>query len=507
VVKTNSTGGVTWSKTYGGSNWEQAWEIKQTADAGYFIGAYSITYGQGGREPWLLKTNSSGASGCNEGNPATLTTVYTATTSSGGLAGTGGTDATPATAVRRSNAVIATQCFSGGGCPVAASFTASATTVCTGTTVTFSNTSTGATAYTWKENGVTFSTAANPSLNFPTAGSFSISLIAGNGSCNDTTAMTITVNPTPTASISPGGPAGICPGSSALLTGGGGPSWQWHHNGTVIGGATSSTYSASQTGAYTLVVTNSFGCKDSTGNAFNLTIFPAPSVNLGPDQSACMGSTVVLDAGPGFSSYSWTGGSASQGLAVTTSGAYSVTVTDANGCQATDTINVTFVAPPVAAFSSSANFLAVSFSDNSTGNPTSWSWDFGDGNSSSVQSPSHTYAQSGNYLVCLLVSSSMGCRDSVCRQISVFETGLHANLLGGCHIVPNPAQSYFDILLPDGIGACTIVVFDLSGRRQRGLQGAGGSRIRVEREGLFAGLYFVKVETEEGQAVFKLILD
>ena len=47
---------------------------------------------------------------------------------------------------------------------------------------------------------------------------------------------------------------------------------------------------------------------------------------------------------------------------------------------------------------------SIIFSDNSTGNPTSWVWNFGDGNSSTLQNPTHTYSSPGTYNVSLTVS-------------------------------------------------------------------------------------------------------
>ncbi len=68
--------------------------------------------------------------------------------------------------------------------------------------------------------------------------------------------------------------------------------------------------------------------------------------------------------------------------------------------------------PPVAAFSgtptSGAPPLAVQFTDLSTGDPTSWSWDFGDGGTSTAQNPGHTYASAGTYTVTLTVSNAYG---------------------------------------------------------------------------------------------------
>ncbi len=67
---------------------------------------------------------------------------------------------------------------------------------------------------------------------------------------------------------------------------------------------------------------------------------------------------------------------------------------------------------PVAAFSGSptsgqAN-LAVSFTDQSSGSPTSWSWSFGDGGMSTDQNPSHTYTAVGTYTVSLTVTNAQG---------------------------------------------------------------------------------------------------
>ena len=66
----------------------------------------------------------------------------------------------------------------------------------------------------------------------------------------------------------------------------------------------------------------------------------------------------------------------------------------------------------------SSNANKIYFNDASTGSPTSWTWNFGDGSSSSLQNPSHTYANSGNYTVTLQISSAT-CSDSTSSQISI----------------------------------------------------------------------------------------
>lgn len=66
--------------------------------------------------------------------------------------------------------------------------------------------------------------------------------------------------------------------------------------------------------------------------------------------------------------------------------------------------------PPVAAYSTQINSCqgTVSFTDNSLNNPTSWIWNFGDGNASSAQNPTYTYTAAGTYTVLLIASNSYG---------------------------------------------------------------------------------------------------
>ncbi|AKB20051.1 MULTISPECIES: disaggregatase related repeat-containing protein [unclassified Methanosarcina] len=67
---------------------------------------------------------------------------------------------------------------------------------------------------------------------------------------------------------------------------------------------------------------------------------------------------------------------------------------------------------PVAAFSASPISgnapLDVTFTDSSTGSPTAWNWNFGDGTSSTEKSPTHTYSTAGNYTVILTASNAAG---------------------------------------------------------------------------------------------------
>ena len=107
--------------------------------------------------------------------------------------------------------------------------------------------------------------------------------------------------------------------------------------------------------------------------------------------------------------------------------AVALSVTDSNG--QTDTasrsLQLTEDLPgPTAAFSFTANGLAVSFIDQSTvpgASIVGWHWEFGDGTESSQQHPTHTYAAGGTYAVALSVTDSNGQTDTASRSLTVSE--------------------------------------------------------------------------------------
>ncbi|MEZ4908785.1 MAG: PKD domain-containing protein [Saprospiraceae bacterium] len=100
------------------------------------------------------------------------------------------------------------------------------------------------------------------------------------------------------------------------------------------------------------------------------------------------------------------------------SGTYTVNVTDNNGCEATGQQSIVNVGEvPLSDFTFSAAGASVSFTSTSS-NADTYSWDFGDGNTSIDENPTHIYSNGGTYNVCLTVDNDCGS-DNSCQSILV----------------------------------------------------------------------------------------
>lgn len=174
-------------------------------------------------------------------------------------------------------------------------------------------------------------------------------------------------------------------------------------------------------------------------------------------------------------------------------------------------LTVTVTPGPVADFSATPGQLVVAFSDLSTGSPTSWSWNFGDGSAvSTQQNPSHTYAAAGTYTVSLTVTNG-GCSHTYEKQVTVSDqsSGLtNVDDAFGLRLFPNPAadQVYLEFQRQPA-GPVTILLTDAGGRLLRTQHAAQpANRILLSTAALDAGVYSVRVVSTEGSVLRKLIL-
>ena len=126
-------------------------------------------------------------------------------------------------------------------------------------------------------------------------------------------------------------------------------------------------------------------------------------------------------------------------------GSYTVSLTCffSNNTNGSATTTVT-IADDSAAFNwTNAGNNTISFTDVSGGNPVTWSWDFGDATTSTLQSPVHLYASSGNYNVRLVILTTYGCLDTIYKTVSATPNGISSvNNLCDFSFYPNPSVSH-----------------------------------------------------------------
>jgi PKD repeat protein len=204
--------------------------------------------------------------------------------------------------------------------------------------------------------------------------------------------------------------------------------WTFGDGGTSTAQNPSYTYTSAGTYSVTLTVTGPGGTDALTRTNY-ITVDPCtnPTADfVGSPTSGDYPLTVnFTNQSSGATSYSWTFGdggtstAANPSYTYTAAGTYTVTLTATNACGSDQLVRTNYITvttppcdPPVADFSGSPTSgtypLTVNFTDLSTNSPTSWSWAFGDGGTSTAQNPSYTYTAAGTYTVEMTATNACG---------------------------------------------------------------------------------------------------
>ena len=309
---------------------------------------------------------------------------------------------------------------------------------CSLTTTTLSGVSTPTIglSYSWSGPGIVGSTTSS-SVDVNVAGNYDVTLLDAANGCTNTISTSVTTNTTPpTLNVTATSTVLSCAISSSTLSAStnvsSSPTW------STPSGPASNPVIAGIAGDYIATVTDATnGCTTSyTLPVSGSTV--APTADAGISTAIPCGTPTVALNGTTTSTnvvtYDWSGpnsgsivsGNTTSNPIVMDPGVYTLTVTNTiSGCSATATINVT-QANVNAAFTANLNNgltpLDVNFTDASTGVINNYSWDFGDGSSTSpATNPNHTFT-TGTYTVTLTVSS--GPCVSTATTIIVVEDGL-----------------------------------------------------------------------------------
>jgi len=320
--------------------------------------------------------------------------------------------------------------------PPVAAFSATPVSGVTPLDVVFTNQSTGTiTSWQWSFGDGQTSSAANSTHRYTTPGVYAVTLTASGpgGSDVETKVGYIQVSEpvaAPVAAFSATPTAGAAPlavqftdQSTGSITG-----WQWNFGDGTTSTAQSPAHTYNAAGLYTVTLTISGpGGSDVKAKISYIKVYPppiAPDANFTaiPRTGRAPLAVQFTDASSGdVTSWVWSFGDGATSTARNPShqyaavGSYTVALTmiGPHGSDTeTKTSYIEVAAAPVAAFSASptagAPPLSVLFTDESTGSMTAWTWDFGDGATSTVQHPAHLYETSGVYTVRLTVSGPGG---------------------------------------------------------------------------------------------------
>jgi gliding motility-associated-like protein len=328
----------------------------------------------------------------------------------------------------------------------------------------------------WDFGDGTFSTQQNPSHRYTSGGNFNVTLQVtnSNGCINSFTKigyiqLNTGIVPAFTNSV-----ATTCapPSNISFTNTTTGPptlSYAWQFGDGGLSNQQNPSYIYTTPGLFTvtLIVTSTAGCSDTLRKVNSVAIQNIVSVINGPD-TVCVNTPTTFINGsaprPPNTVWAFGDGGAGSGDTVThiygTTGTFTMRMTNTfSNCVDSAIKTIVVVAKPIAAFSS-ANQVScraphtVNFTNTSTGG-ASWFWIFGDGGTSTLQNPSHTYNNTGQFNVTLIVTNASGCKDTLHRVnfVRILPPNLAVANLPDEGCVPYPFAPINNVFAVDGVAS------------------------------------------------------
>ncbi|MGM0477831.1 MAG: SBBP repeat-containing protein [Bacteroidota bacterium] len=367
---------------------------------------------------------------------------------------------------------------------VIASGTAS---ICDGESTTI--TASGATNYSW-DNGA--GTGSSVSVAPTTNTTYTVTGTDGNG-CENTDDVTITVNLLPTVTAS--ADEAICEGESTSISASGANNYSWS-NGAGTGSSVSVAPTTNTT--YTVTGTDGNGCENT--DDVTITVNPLPTVTASADEAICEGESTTISAS-GAIAFTWDNGLGSgstQTVSPTSNTTYTVTGTDANGCENTDDVTISTQIVPDNGVTLESD--QVTITANSTG--IDYMWVDCENNFQAIPgetNQSFTADSNGSYAV---IVSNQGCADTsdcvVIDRVSLASNKFNMNI----SLVPNPTKSITKIVTDVQIS--NVQVVDFSGKIIEVPQNKSENELNFSN--LPVGTYFIQIQTLNGNYVERVVV-
>ena len=177
----------------------------------------------------------------------------------------------------------------------------------------------------------------------------------------------------------------------------------------------------------------------------------------------------------------------------------------ANGSATTVNVQLS-KAKPVSGFTNSINGFQVNFSNTSSG-ATSYHWDFGDGSTSTLANPSHTYTGNGTYYVQLIAMYSC-LSDTTIIPITISVTSINESEICDPAIFPNPTKGIVSVIIPALSNyKGKVCIIDLNGKTvyQKSIELLkGDNTILIDLKSHAKGSYYVQIDFD-GKTIIRKI--
>ena len=290
-------------------------------------------------------------------------------------------------------------------------------------------------SYAWDLGDGTSQATSNVNHIYQGVTNYSVTLVTTSiNACKDTFSTVVSVNSLPTANFST---TNSCQGNLSSFTntstGSSSNLWDFGNGTNSILSNPSISYLSPGTYSVKLLASTGFGCKDSITKT--LTIFPKPDAQFTSSSTGvCLGASLSFTNGSIITSgsivnNSWDFGDGTSSFLQSPTkvyggaGSYTVQliVNSNKGCKDTTTTLVNINAKPVSNFTINQNCGSDSVVFINTTNPlvsSNYNWNFGDGTTSLLPSPTKAYALPGIYSVKLIATNAFGCRDSIVKTVT-----------------------------------------------------------------------------------------
>jgi gliding motility-associated-like protein len=302
-----------------------------------------------------------------------------------------------------------------------------------------------ATSYQWLRNGIPIPGATASNYTATQTGTYRV-VVTNNIGCTDTSrSVDINLNPQPVVGFTINDQTQCLQGNNFIFTNtstisSGTMTYLWNFGDGNSATGTNASHSYITAGSFNILLTatSDNGCMDSLVR--NITVHPDPLASFTVNNSGqCLNGnnfifTNTSTISSGTMTYLWNFGDGNTSTAINTNHTYSapgnftvtlITTSD-NGCSDTSVFAVSVYPKPVVSFNvnnssqciTGNNFIFTNTSSISSGSMT-FLWDFGDGNTTTTQNATHSYAAIGTYTVKLVALSNNGCSDSVIQNVTV----------------------------------------------------------------------------------------